>query len=111
MRGVNDLQPHSIELSPHGDAVVIGATEGHVKFRRQMNNSRQHQPNASGREISHRTFDKGILPEQDHTCLGAQVPRGQSPFDASIHRAVPQLPRRDNLSSARPTEQILSAAM
>jgi hypothetical protein len=80
-----ELQAHSIELSPHGDAVVIGVTEGHVKFRRQINNIRQQQPNARGREISHRTSDKGILLEQDHTLLGALVPRGQSPFNASIH--------------------------
>jgi hypothetical protein len=80
-------------MSPHGDAVVIGATKGQVKFRRQMNNIRQQQPNAGGREISYCTFDKGILPEQDHTCLGALAPRGRSPFDAFIHRAVPQVYR------------------
>jgi hypothetical protein len=50
-----ELQAHSIELSPHGDAVVIGATEGHVKFRRQIKNISQQQPNASGREVSHRS--------------------------------------------------------
>ena len=81
----SDLQAHSIELPPHCDAVVIGVTESYVKFRRQMNNIRQHQPNARGREISHSTSDKGILLEQDHTRLGALVPRGQSPFNASIH--------------------------
>jgi hypothetical protein len=80
-----ELQAHSIELSPHRKAVVIGVTEGYVKFRRQMNSIRQQQPNAGGREISHRTSDKGILFEQDHTPLGALVPRGQSPFNASIH--------------------------
>jgi hypothetical protein len=51
-----------------------------------MKNISQQQPNASsGREVSHRTSDKGILLEQDHTRLGAMVPRGQSPFSASIH--------------------------
>jgi hypothetical protein len=88
--------------------VVIGVTEGYVKFRRQMNNIRQQQPNARGREISHRTFDKGILLEQDHTRLGALVPRGQSPFNASIHSvpryevAVPASNRQ--IVAARSTE-------
>ena len=87
-----ELQAHAIEVSPHGDAVVIAVTEGYVKFRRQMNNIRQQQPNARGREISHRTSDKGILLKQDHTRLRALVPRGQSPFNASIH-SVPQFYR------------------
>ena len=102
------LQAHSIELPPHCDAVVIGVTEGYVKFRRQMNNIRQQQPNARGREISHRTADKGILLEQDHTRLGTPVPRGQSPFNASIHLvprygvAVPASNRQ--IVAARSTE-------
>jgi hypothetical protein len=86
-----EFQAHSTQMSPHGDAVVIGAAKGQVKFRRQVNNIRQQQSNAGGREISYCTFDKGILLEQDHACLGALAPRGQSPFDASIHRAVPQV--------------------
>jgi hypothetical protein len=95
-----ELQAHSIELSPDRDAVVIGVTEGYVKFRRQMNNIRQQQPNARGREISHRTSDKCILLKQDHACLGALVPRGQSPFNASIHSA-PQLRSCCRLATAR----------
>jgi hypothetical protein len=94
------LQAHSIELPPDCDVVVIGVTEGYVKFRRQMNNIRQQQPNARGREISHRTFDNGILLEQDHTRLGALVPRGQSPFNASIH-SDPQLRSCCRLATAR----------
>jgi hypothetical protein len=108
--GRSYLHTHSIELPPNCDAVVIGVTEGHVKFRRQTISIRQQQTNAGGGEISHRAPDKGILLEQDHTRLGALVPRGQSPFNASIHsdpqlRSCCRLATRQ-IDAARSTERI-----
>jgi hypothetical protein len=79
-----ELRTHSFGLSPHGNTAMGAVIEGQVKFRGQKNRIWKHQPNAGGREVSYRAFDKRVLVKQDHACDGAKVPRGHSPLNTSV---------------------------
>jgi hypothetical protein len=79
------LQPYSIELPPHRNAMAGGVIKDQVKFRRQLNGSGHEQPNARRREVPYAACDEGDLLKRDHACLEAAVTRGRSPFNASVH--------------------------
>jgi hypothetical protein len=79
------LQPYSIELPPHRNAMAGGVIKDQVEFRRQLNGSGHEQPNASRREVPYPACEEGVLLKRDHACLEAPVTRARSLFNASVH--------------------------
>jgi hypothetical protein len=78
------LHAHSIESSPHGNATADGTIEGQVKIVGYNHGVREQQPNSGRREVSYHAFDAEGSLKQDHTVLRTLVPRGLSPFSASV---------------------------
>jgi hypothetical protein len=66
---------HSIESSPHGNAAADDAVKGQIKIVGQNDRVRDQQPNASGRDVAYHAFGAEGALQQDHTSLGALVPR------------------------------------
>jgi hypothetical protein len=81
-----ELYTYSINPSPNGNATADGIIEGQVKIVRQNDGIRQHQPNASRREVSYHAFDTESSLKQDHACLRILMPRRRPSLDTSEFR-------------------------